>query len=372
MRRVVTPYGHLDTVLLAAVLCLALVFTVKTSAALPQEVQNLVQAASEAEQQATANRFQNNITEARRLEFQARNYRLEAVRILEDTGVNYREADSTFETLLDTLESLGYHDLAAEHLDTAVQHQQENIGLWLRLGQNRYAMGPAGHDAAFTALMKADSLRSDENLVLSNALQSDIDYALARLYYDKGLYNFALERVEAALVLDEAHLASQVLMSALEARDGKILEASNRLEVLGRALQPLDAQTRILLRESLAHFDQTRGAFPDTAEHHFAYSRLLYRAARIHEAVLALQRCTVLRPDDIETWNFLAAIHLQLGNYPAARHAYEQSLEIQADQPAIQSSYEQLKAFLEEMEAQQQNAETPSVPESGTAPIPLR
>ncbi len=372
MRRLATPYGFHYVVASIAVLLLVVVFVIEASAALPQDVTSLIQAASDAEQEATANRLQNNITEARRLEFQARNYRLEAVKILEDTGVNYRETDSTFQTLLDVLESLGYHDLAAEHLDKAVLHQQENAELWLRLGQNRNAMGPAGHDQAFTALMKADALRPDENPVHTKALQPSIDYELARLYYEKGLYSFARERVEAALTLDDSHLASHVLLSALDARDGRILEASNRLEVLGRALQPLDAQTRILLRESLAHFDQARGAFPDTAEHHFAYSRLLYRAARIHEAVLALQRCTVLRPDDIETWNFLAAIHLQLGNYPAARYAYEQSLAINADQPSIQSSYESLKAFLDEMEAQQHNTETPAVPESNAASIPLR
>ncbi len=350
-------------------------------AEVPEAVQAQIAEADAALEEAREQRMQNDIEAARRLDFEARAVRLDAITKLLTAGVRYDVADSGFDVLIAQYEVPGYHDLAAEHQEQAVEARPENAALWLALGQQRIALGPAGMEAAFKALMQAQRLNQEDD-----AISADIAYALAQVYYRRGLYNFAREHVYQAVAQDVDNLEAQVLLAALEAREGAILAASQRLEAQGRALQPLDAETRILLRESLAHFDRTRRTFPDTAEQHFAYARLLYRAGRIHEAVLALQRCTTLEPEDIETWNFLAAIHMQVGNYPASRDAYARSLELNPDQPQIRSAYDQLVSFLEEMAAAQAEAAeaqgpvesspiTPGAiaPENDApAPIPLR
>lgn len=235
------------------------------------------------------------------------------------------------------LRVLGDYDLAAEVLQQALRYVPEDAALWTQLGSDLAESGPLVRKDAFKALQKALALDSQ------SPAAAQTHYALGDLYYRKGLFEFAQEHQEAAVQRDPAHVRARIALAALRIRAGEILEGSRELDALGRSAQPYDIETRILLREALAAFDAARRWFPDTAENHTAYARVLYRAARFPDAILAARRATTINPGDYETWNFVAAIQSQLGNIPQAREAYVNSLEVNPDQPQVRAVLEQMK-----------------------------
>jgi cytochrome c-type biogenesis protein CcmH/NrfG len=97
-----------------------------------------------------------------------------------------------------------------------------------------------------------------------------------------------------------------------------------------------------MLRKALLTFERTGGWFEDTAANHAAYAKLLYRAGRITDAVLAARRSVILNEGDYETWNFIAAMQLQVGNLEHAEQAYGHSLTARPDQPEIEKQRRQI------------------------------
>ena len=90
-------------------------------------------------------------------------------------------------------------------------------------------------------------------------------------------------------------------------------------------------QTR--LPKALASFDRRGNWFPDTAENHYSYDKLLVRTGRYTDALLPLERSLRLDPDQYTAWNMLGGIKRSIGDVAGAVTAYEKSLELKADQP---------------------------------------
>jgi len=236
----------------------------------------------------------------------------------------------------DTVRLLGYFDLAGEAMETVVAREPENARAWAVLGASKIECGPKLEPRGLEALQKSVALdgASEESAVAR--------VALGKLYYKQGLYDFASEELEKAVAAAPDDAEAVIRLAALQARGGQIREASDAINALGKAAQPHDALARVLLRECLDTFERDGGIFEDTAENHIAFSKLLYRAARIPEALLAASRAVALNPADFDTLNFAGSMYIQMGNADGARQAYEKSLSVNPDQPTVKDALKQL------------------------------
>ena len=275
--------------------------------------------------------------EARELEQRAQACLVEARELYRRGGIATASDSSSIRDYAAVLSALGDYDLAAEALERAVQGAAGDGALWLALGENLSKMGSARRPDAFQALRKALSVEPPASVA------AKAWFALGDLYRTEGLFEFSRENFEAALEAAPEDIRTRIALAALKVRGGRIVDGSKDLDALGNAAQPFDAETRVLLREAIADFEGARRNFPDTAENHAAYARLLYRAGRIQGAILAANRAVRLNPDDAETWKFIGLVQMQLGNTEQAAKAYERSLQINPGQPDLQRLLEQLK-----------------------------
>ncbi len=246
-------------------------------------------------------------------------------------------------TYAEALSSVGYHDLAAREYEVLAVDYSDQPTYWLAAADAWMRTGPFGRERAVAALNHMLSL--DEDHVEAQAL-------LARLLHREGLYALAESAYEKTLHLQPEHVGASLGLSVLRVRAGDIVESSARIDGLGVKAQPFDVETRLMLRKALFDFEHRNGWFDDTAPNHAAYARLLYRAGRITDAMLAARRAVSLDSAQFETWNFLAAMQLQLGNAERAVEAYAKSLEVNPDQPHIDDARKQL---INQMTLEQRN-----------------
>jgi len=256
----------------------------------------------------------------------------------EEAGIDTAGDVNVLLAYVAVLEHLGDYDLATETLERVIKRTPPDAALWTRLADNLAQVGPTRRKEAFGAFRNALALDD------ASPAAAKTWYGLGELYRRESLYDFARECYEKAAGLDPEDILTRIALAALDIRDGKVAEGSKRLDDLGKAAQPYDAETRVLLRQALWDFDAARRWLDDTPENHVAYARVLYRAARWPEAIAAAQRAVRLDPQDYETWNFLAAIQMQLGNLQPAIDAYERSLTAQPEQPDVRQTLGQLKA----------------------------
>lgn len=238
---------------------------------------------------------------------------------------------------VEVLGKLGFHDLAAARLEVWIAGGADSAENRLALGEALLACGPARREAAFGALVAARDTGSET--VRARALAR-----LGDLYYREGLFEHAADAYDAAAEADSGDVETRIALAALVARAGDLTGASAALDAIGLAAQPHDAFTRERLRDALHDYDARRRWFADTAENHRAHARLLYRAARAPEAVVAARRAAELDAGDAPTWNFLAAMHAQLGQTDQAAGAYAKSLDADPDQPQVRAALDRLRA----------------------------
>ncbi len=294
----------------------------------------------------------------------------EAQALLRETLALYKgagiEASKDTGALMDYAglqEAAGDYDLAAETLAVIIEQDPKNAVALTRQGEDYAKCGPAKRKEAFTALQEALAVDS------ASLQAARTHFLLGDLYWQEGLFEFAGEHIEAALKLNPEDVSARIAQAALLARNGQILEASEAIDTLGKAAQPYDADTRERLRKALADFNEARRYFPDTTENHAAYARLLYRAARVTDAVLAAQRATRLNPQDTGMWNFLASMQMQLGNLAQAKAAFEKSLEAQPEQPEVRDTLTKIEAQLQQQAQPKPAQPAPTAPR---APMIIR
>ncbi len=265
-----------------------------------------------------------------------RNILLERLQALEADCVPCMMPDKG-EEYLTLLRTLGYHDLLAECLEKRLECNYEGAvavpEIWRALGEAYMKSGPWGQQKAFGAFQHALTLKEDD--VESHVL-------LAQLFHREGLYDQAEARYQKVLEWEPENARATVGQAALLARKGEITKASTMIDRIGTAAQPYDVDTRLMLRKALFDFERRKGWFDDNSENHAAYGRLLYRAGRIADALIAARRAVNLEPKDFTVWNFIAIMQIQLGIPEQARQAYDKSLEANPDQPQIEAARNQL------------------------------
>jgi tetratricopeptide (TPR) repeat protein len=250
----------------------------------------------------------------------------------------------------------GDHDLASEIAAETLDDGIESAILWREYGACLLTMGPKQRQKGIDALYKSleQDKASQEAVPTWNELGA---------YYLRSVMPVpAATAYAAALAIDNSDVRAQLGQLVVDVYNGEIAQAGTRLAAVGREAQPYDTALRAQLRLALKDFDIHRRSFSDTAENHYAYARLLYSAARLPEAIMAAQRAARLARTDIGIWNFLAAIQMQMGDYPGAQKSYEASLRANANQPNIQQAAEKLKEA-------QQNAAQQAVPGAGKGPL---
>lgn len=233
----------------------------------------------------------------------------------------------------DTLKALGYHDLLAEHLEARLKDNVEGCAddpaAWRALGEAWMLAGPCCREKAFDAFQRALGLKQDDGETLA---------LLGNLLHREGLYEQAATAYDKALAADPENIRTKLGKAVLLVRSGAIAESSGAIDALGMAAQPYDAATRTMLRKALDDFERQGGWFEDTPANHTAYARLLYRAGRLPDALIAARRAVELEPKDSGAWNFIAAMQLQLGNPEQGKQAYDKSLEANPNQPQIEAA----------------------------------
>ncbi len=239
---------------------------------------------------------------------------------------------------IELLTLLGYHDLAAEQWECVVKERPADGAAWLALGRAWAASGPAGHKRGDEALQQAVKLLGD------GPDKAEAWAIRGWMTHQRGLHEAARDAYARALELAPGQVRAVIGAATLDARAGKITEASAALDGLKQAAQPYDVETRLMLRRALHDFEAGRGVVPDEAGAHAAYSRLLYRAGRLPDAALAARRASDLNPGDVESLNFLASILMQMNQTEQAAQVLEKSLAARPDQPGVAETLKRLRA----------------------------
>lgn len=239
----------------------------------------------------------------------------------EDGGEAYRKL----------LQDLGYYDLLAECLES--DGSPDDAVKWREIGIAWMNVGPKGVQAAFNAFDQAlkDAPEDEESLCLK-----------ACLFHREGAYEQARQGYEDTLKINPNNVRAKLGEAVLKIREGDIKAASDEIHALGSDAQPYDVITRVMLRKALYDFEQQGGTYAETAGNHYAFSQLLYRAARFSDALNTAYTAAKMETDNIELWNFIGAVQWQLGDFEQAKSAYDQSLTIDPNQPDIQMSRDRL------------------------------
>lgn len=231
----------------------------------------------------------------------------------------------------------GDSDLAAEVLEQAVERYPKSGLAWLRLAQNYVEMGGESY-----RLRSQDAFQQALEQELDPALRVAAHEGLGAFYYKEGLYEFARQHHEKALELDSSHLPSQIALATLALRRGNVLKASNILDAIGMVPGEFKSQLNEQLNKAVDTFERRRRWFPDEAEHHVAYAKLLIRADRVSQVRLPLERAVTLNPDNYVYWNLLASACRFRGNTDRAIEAYEESLQLNGAQQRVRQMLERL------------------------------
>lgn len=266
----------------------------------------------------------------------------DARRSFESSGAAESNDPAVVFSYAEVIRLAGDDDLGAEMVRAALDRGIESPALWRIYGEMCLAIGPSQYQKGVDALRKSTSMDG------ASPEAADAWFALGEHYLNREMPEAASKAFASALTANPAHVLSQLGDAAVKIYQGDIGGAGSVIEKVGRAAQPFDVPLRKMVRGALVDFDRSRRTFADTAENHYAYSRLLYIAARFPESVMACKRAGHLAPDRIEIWNFLAAVQMQLGDLPGAIDAFEHSLQAKADQPQVQQTLDQLRQAVQD------------------------
>ncbi len=226
------------------------------------------------------------------------------------------------------------YDLAAETLARAAQLAPDDAENWLMLGEMRMHLGDAAAPDAAGALRQCLALEP------GGRTAAHAYGLMTALYIEMGLIPLARRVLEEGRGLDEGHPALEIGALALDIAEGRIEEAYETLDAQG--IIPFRGVE--LIKHALELFEASGHAVPNTAAAHTAYARILFRVGETHRCAAPLERAITLEPGDASVWNFLASVHLTLGRFDAARHAFAQSLTLDEDQPWVREIVEALDA----------------------------
>ncbi|GMW00227.1 MAG: hypothetical protein AMXMBFR84_13650 [Candidatus Hydrogenedentota bacterium] len=243
------------------------------------------------------------------------------------------------------LNRLGDFDLAEKVLIPVLQRYPDKGELWLALGQVLSGMGEKRFGDAIQALQRATET------VAEDSASSTAFASLGLQYFRQNLYDMAVESANKALEFNPNQSAAKMILAGIDLRNGKVVEAAAVFDQQSENPQAI-AAIQVILPQALEAFDTVRQWFPDTAENHFAFARLLIRANRMQECAMALERSLQLDPSNYMAWNMAGGVYHQLNQIDRAIAAYRKSLEIKPDQDRTRQVIQQLEGQARQPSAQ--------------------
>ncbi len=242
------------------------------------------------------------------------------------------------------------HDLAAEAYERAMALAPESAEYALKAGLALARLGEPGAKGALAHFDRALKL-SDAAAVVAPAEAGRGD-----VYWKLEYYGFALEAYEAALAVEEENVRARLGKAVCLARRGDVSEAAALFDGLGALPPDATFLSKELLQSALGDFQRDRMWFTDTAAHHLDYAKLLLRADRMPESMLAISRSVALDDSNYVAWNMLGSVAIQLGQRERAVEAFETSLKVNPDQERTRQT---LDAIRKAAEAEAQRSQQP-------------
>jgi len=280
---------------------------------------------------------QNDGAAIERHQNKAQEYLKQARQIYDEAGAASSDDVDVLREYGTVLMKGGDFDLAAEAFQRATKRAPGDAALWRELGR---ALSLLGHPRAREAV---ETLIHSLAIDPSSTGADDTQATLGRVYRQEGLYDLARECFQKSLEMNPDSVPAKMGLIGLKIQDGEVAEASDGIDKLGGLPPEYAAQLPGLLAESVQHFQASRLWFPDTAENHVAYAKILFRVGGIEEALEAAERSAKLDPSLYATWNFIGDLSLQMNRAERAREAYTRSLELKPDQPMTQERLDSLK-----------------------------
>ncbi len=269
-------------------------------------------------------------------------HQAEARRLLQEVKALYRQGGAETSGDPEVLAEYGAFlhdtrdtDLAAKVYRRAVTLSPDDAALWLSLGKILSNLGESGTLEAKKAFERCLALGA-------GAPAAQAHSELGGLYRGMGLFELAKKQFEAAHAITPASVEVQIALAALKVREGKIREGADDFDALGMVGSEHAALLQGLLVSALKDFDGARLGFPDTAEDHLGYAKLLLRAGRTPDCLFPIERSLKLDGTNYVVWNLLGSVSGQLGDRDRARVAFERSLALEADQPRTRNVLESL------------------------------
>lgn len=234
------------------------------------------------------------------------------------------------------LMQMGDADLAADVSRQWTRIVPDEAAAWYQLGRSLADMGPGGAAEAVKALNRALEIDPQSPQAASTLL------LLGKVYRTEGLHDLARQCAEKALAIDASSVPAKLALIAAKIRDGQIAEASADLDELGAIPNEYAGTVPRLFSDAINDYRESRQFFPDTADNHLAYAKLLVHAGKTEDSLAAAERAAGIEPESYTTWNLIGALSNQLGDTTKARKAYQRSLEINADQTRTKEALDAL------------------------------
>nr|HPJ98934.1 tetratricopeptide repeat protein [Candidatus Hydrogenedentota bacterium] len=262
----------------------------------------------------------------------------EARRLFEDAGGMQLDDAEALADYARVLSAQYDADLAADALRKATRLAPENAELWLALGRGLLSPLYPRPEEAKRALTQAVKLGE------GGAVEGASRAVLGQYYWNRRLFDFAEEQWVQALDVAPGEFLAQAGLAAVLARRGAVQEASERVAALNQASPDVLASLVQMLGAALNDFAHSGLWFDDTADAHFAYASLLFRAGKYVDCVAPLERTVTLDPKNPVAWNMLGSISMQLGHMERARDAFEASLKLNPEQERTREALKALRA----------------------------
>ena len=231
-------------------------------------------------------------------------------------------------------------DLAAEAYAAAIAHDPSDVAAHLGRIEALLALHPYQRDELPDAVERAVEATADSPADQARALALWGD-----LHWRNGMFDLAEADWRRALAVEPSQRLAQIGLASVALMDGAPTTALERIRALGETSPEEYAALVRFLRDAHALFVASGAVFADRTDNHLAYAMLLVTAYpdAPQEALLPLERATLLAPENHAAWNLMGGLRRQLGDDSGARSAYRRSLTANPDQPYTQRLLEELE-----------------------------
>jgi len=267
----------------------------------------------------------------------SREFYRRAIIAFQQAGADISDNPDRVQEFAETAEKAGEYDLAARAYQRLSDLQPEDWKWKLAAGRLYRLTGDIYHDQALYFLQLCAATGAAPTV-----LRADAYVELGKLYWSMGLFENAKGFFSSAQELVPEHAVAQIGLAAVAVRDGDMVAGSGMLDGLTDLTDVETSVLNFLVSQALSGFIDSRSVFPDTAEQHYGYARLLVRVGRYYETMLALERSLDLDKDNYPAYNLLGGVLTQLGEPDRARAAYESSLKLNPNQPRTREAIRQL------------------------------